>query len=586
MCFITYFHTDCDLKALTGCTLPPRDPDCENINALQYRTFDGTCNNLFNPLQGAAGTPSRRLLPTFYEDNIGRPVGTNQIEMGNFFSGPWPSPRYISQNLVRNVTQSPINVDLTHMFMQWGQFIDHDVDLHPEIDIACGCELTEVCIPINVHPDDSVFGVSSQNAGMCLTFRRTEPVCRCDGAREQFNVITAYIDASGIYGSSKDVADSLRLFRRGLLKQGGRSESTKGNLPFDEEREDDIPFFKAGDIRSNEHTGLAIMHTLWLREHNRLARVLADINPCWNDERLFQEARQIVGAEIQVITYNSFLPKIFGDSFETYLPAYRGYNTSVDATIPNAFLTAAYRFGHSLIRNQFERLDRDYNPLDIGPLTLVEAFFNPVNYFHSDGTDPIIRGLIVDRAETVDEFLSSTITSQLFAETMESLGMDLASLNIQRGRDHGLPPYRVWQDYCEDRFPGMIAQFRTSESERLFRRVYGAFGFHRGMDLWVSGLAEGPLMGGLVGPTFACIISNTFKQLRDGDRFWYENPGVFSTTQLNEIRKASLARVICDNADDIPEVPRDVFLRGSERVDCENIPEVNILAWFDNDCPN
>ena len=553
---------------------------------MRYRTFDGTCNNLFNPLQGAAGTPSRRLLPAYYEDDAGRPAGINQIELGNYFSGRWPSPRYISQNLVKNVTRSPMNVDLTHMFMQWGQFLDHDIDLQPEMEVECGCELTEECIPMHVHPDDPVFGTSSQNAGKCLKFRRTEPVCRCEGTREQFNAITAYIDGSGIYGSSKELADSLRLFRGGLLKQGGRSENTKGNLPFDEEREDDIPFFKAGDVRANEQTGLSIMHTLWLREHNRLARLLRDINPCWSDERLFQEARKIVGAEIQVITYNLFLPKIFGDSYNTYIPPYNGYDPTVDSTIPSAFSSAAYRFGHSLIRNQLERLDRDYNPLDIGPLPLVEAFFNPINYFHSDGTDPIVRGLIVDRAETVDEFLSSTITSQLFADTMESLGMDLASLNIQRARDHGIPPYRVWQDFCEDRFPGMIAEFRTSDSASQFRAMYGAFGYHKGMDLWVSGLAEGPLMGGLVGPTFACIMGITFTQLRDGDRFWYENPDVFSTSQLGEIRKASLARIICDNADDIPEVPRDVFLRNSERIDCDDILETNVLAWWDSRCQN
>lgn len=581
-----YTESSCDVEALTGCFQAPKDPDCLHHEALQYRTFDGTCNNLDNPLWGAAGAPSARLMPANYEDGLEKPFGIAQIESGNYFSDPWPSPRYISEKIVKNVTRQPNNVDLTHMFMQWGQFLDHDIDLQPELsEVDCECKVSRECIPMHVKPEDKIFGSDSGNLGECLKFTRTEPICSCEGPREQYNAITSYIDGSGIYGSSEEVAASLRLFRGGLFKQGGRSESTKGNLPFDEETEDDFPFFIAGDVRANEQTGLTIMHTLWLREHNRLARLLADINPCWDDEKLFQEARKIVGAEIQVITYNFFLPKIFGDNIKTYLASYNGYKPEVDASIPSAFSSAAYRFGHSLIRNQLERLDRNYNPLDIGPLPLVEAFFNPMNYFHSEGTDPIIRGLIFDRSETVDEFLSTSVTSKLFAESLEGHGFDLASLNIQRGRDHGLPPYREWEDFCEKRF-GTKASFRVPHASNVLRQVYGPIGYHRGMDLWVSGLSEYPVDGGLVGPTFACIMGITFTRLRDGDRFWYENPWVFTPRQLNEIKKASLARIICDNADDIPEVPRDVFLRGLERISCEEIPGINILNWWDYECPS
>ena len=577
------------LNEATNCTAAVPKKDCTKLEVLKYRTYDGTCNNFFFPLNGAAVTPFPRLLPAEYEDGISAPVGLGQALSGDARSPPWPSPRLISWKVVRNSSESAPS-GITHMVMQWGQFLDHDIDLSPVFDVECGCSHTRRCIPIPVDVHDGMFGNDTVNSGKCLSFSRSIPACQLESAaslpRGQINQVTSFIDGSQVYGSSQELARSLRLMTGGLLKQGGRAKSHKGNLPFQEERPEGgvLPFFIAGDERANEQTGLTVMHTLWLREHNRIVRDLAAINPCWDDERLYQEARKIVAAQMQKISYDEFLPTIFGDYMDTYVSKYSGYNPFVDASIPNSFAAAAYRFGHSLIRNQLLRLDENFTATAIGHLPLARAFFNPVAYFEGRGTDYITRGLMVDISNPVDEFLNSVLTSKLFSKKPGELGGDLASLNIQRGRDHGLPSYRSWQHYCQRVFPGHNATFGDSSTEQLLRQLYGEQGFREGMDLWVGGLAEERLPGAQVGPTNACILGVTFSRLRDGDRFWFESEYEFSAAQRSTLRQTSLARVVCQNGDSITRVTRDVFLSGSERVACEVLPSLDLWKWLDRSC--
>ena len=585
--------TDLDLSARqmdmiakhVKCVAEIRRPRC-TLQDLHFRSADGTCNNFFYPLNGAAETPFARILPANYEDGISTPVGLSQQNAGDSYSPPWPSARHISWKIIEDI-RPDVPPTITHMVMQWGQFVDHDLDIAPVFDEgSCGCTITPKCIPIEVNPLDPVFGRNSSNNGSCLPFSRSVPSCARSIAREQVNDLTSYIDASNVYGSSLELANSLRLFKGGLLKQGNRQKTLKGNLPFQEESTDfsSLPFFFAGDERSNEQLGLTIMHTIWMREHNRIARALMRLNPCWSDERLYQETRKIVGAMQQVISYKEFLPIVLGPNYNRYIPRYRGYNPFVDASVPSSFAGAAYRFGHSLVRNQLDRLDRDYEPLDIGPLPLDQAFFNPIRYFESLGTDPILRGLTVARSNPVDEFLNFVLTSKLFVEPGKDLGFDLASLNIQRGRDHGLPPYRKWERFCKRLFPGIPVSFQASDAKKKLTAIYGADGYANGMDLWLGGLAEKVLPGGIIGPTFGCIFGITFSRLRDGDRFWYQNPYVFTPRQRVELERVTLAKVICDNADDIPSIQRSVFLGNRPRVSCHSIPSINLAHWWDRRC--
>ena len=339
--------------------------------------------------------------------------------------------------------------------------------------------------------------------------------------------------------------------------------------------------YLAGDLRVNEQTALTVMHTIWVREHNRIATALSALNPQWDEEKLFQEARKIVGAQIQKITYKDYLPLLIGDRLPELILDYsvQGYNDQTDPSIPNAFATAAYRYGHSQIQPFFDRLDENYNPLPQGPLQLVDAFFNPSSYVESGGTDPILRGLVTRQARFVDEFLNNILTNQLFATDSSAPGLDLASLNIQRGRDHGLPPYLTWKRWALEQC-GIESDFRNELTKIHLLQTYGTL---ETVDLFVGGLAEEPLKGGLVGATFACIFARTFEAVRDGDRFYYENAdpatGIFTAAQRAEIEKASLSRVICDTSDNIQNIQPNAFLANQDRVPCTQISQIDLSAW-------
>lgn len=135
------------------------------------------------------------------------------------------------------------------------------------------------------------------------------------GPRQQINQASSYLDLSPLYGSSEETARALRSGKGGLLN------TQRKNLPMASPGYEScrsaskaFPCFLSGDSRINENPGLTLMHVLFLREHNRVAGELERLNPHWDDERLYQEARRIVIAELQHITYNEFLPVIFGES--------------------------------------------------------------------------------------------------------------------------------------------------------------------------------------------------------------------------------------------------------------------------------
>uniref|UniRef100_A0A452TC58 Peroxidasin n=1 Tax=Ursus maritimus TaxID=29073 RepID=A0A452TC58_URSMA len=552
---------------LSGCTAHRRVNNCSDMCFHQkYRTHDGTCNNLQHPMWGASLTAFERLLKAVYENGFNTPRG---IDAGRLYHGhALPMPRLVSTSLIGTETITP-DPQFTHMLMQWG------------------------------------------HGARCMFFVRSSPVCGSGMTsllmnsvypREQINQLTSYIDASNVYGSTEHEARAIRdlASHRGLLRQGIVQRSGKPLLPFAagpptecmrDENESPIPCFLAGDHRANEQLGLTSMHTLWFREHNRVAAELLALNPHWDGDTVYHEARKLVGAQMQHITYLHWLPKVLGEVGMKALGEYRGYDPGVNAGIVNAFATAAFRFGHTLINPVLYRLDENFEPIAQGHVPLHKAFFSPFRIVNEGGIDPLLRGLfgVAGKMRVPSQLLNTELTERLFSMA-HTVALDLAAINIQRGRDHGIPPYHEYRVYCNlssaHTFEDLKNEIKNPEIREKLRRLYGS---PLNIDLFPALMVEDLVPGSRLGPTLMCLLSTQFKRLRDGDRLWYENPGVFSPAQLTQIKQTSLARILCDNADNITRVQRDVF-RVAEFPhgygSCDEVPRVDLRVWQDccEDC--
>lgn len=191
-----------------------------------------------------------------------------------------------------------------------------------------------------------------------------------------------------------------------------------------------------------------------------------------------------------------------------------------------------------------------------------------------------------------DEFIGDELTNHLFQSSEVPFGMDLAAINIQRGRDHGIPPYTSWRQPCglspinswQD-----LSKVMRSETIRLLQIIYAHVD---DIDLYSGGLAEKPIRGGMVGPVFACIIAQQFLNYRKGDRFWYENGNFkssFTPNQLQQIRKMNFAHVICHSITEIHNIQPFVFLASdneqNSRISCENLlgNGIDLTPWIEED---
>ncbi len=507
------------------------------IPAHGIRSIDGSGNNLADKEMGAATTPLRRLAKPDYADGVSSLAGQHR-----------PSARALSNIVADQKRSIPNRLGASDWLWQWGQFLDHDIDL---TEAAVPAQPAPIAVPIG-DPFFDPDATGSKEISFHRSIFDPDSGTGIYNPRQQLNEITAWIDGSNVHGSDKIRAAALR------TNDGtGRLKTSAGDLlPFNT---DELPnaggsspaLFLAGDVRSNEQTGLTAVHTLFVREHNRLVNLYRAHHPNWNGERIYQKARKMVGAYLQAITFNEFLPALLGSGA---IPPYRGYDSDVDGSIANGFSTCAYRFGHSALNITLLRLDADGKEIPEGHLALSAAFFAPTRIIDEGGIEPVLRGLSSQFAQAIGPFIVDDVRNFLFGNP-DAGGLDLAALNLQRGRDHGLPSYN---DIRVEMGITRASSFNDISSDpRIVKRLATAYESVDDVDCWLGGLAEDAVEGAHVGPLFFKIIRLQFLALRDGDRFWYERD--LHSDEVREVNGTRLSDIIRRNTQIGDEIPTNVF---------------------------
>ena len=574
--------------------------------ASSFPTFDGTCVRDDN--KGRTARPLTRLVKPMYCDGKNAPRCAKD-------GSELPNARHLSNRFHQDAQdQLTDRSQMSHMHMLWGQFIVHDMVLTPATKVAgtdCNCDNpTEECANIPIPEGDEHL------TAKCIPVKRSarvETVLFGEKYEEQISVISSFIDGTVVYGTDSKLTETVRNWDRSNLaityNANGlqllpRSDSSGQSAP--ESRplgshndtaakfnpnpalnERGLPGYVAGDARANEHPALQGMHTVFHLLHNWVEERLVDVLGAEKEitDYVFHEARQVVISSLQHINYNAYLSTLLGPDFmkradlkpsnkpQPFTPM-----PDVDPTIFCEFSTAAMRFGHSQINNQVPCLDSEWKEMEYVEQRLHDNFFDPY-LVEKYGADSIVRGNIATPGMAVDTSFADAIRNNLFKAHDADKGGDLFAINIQRGREHGIGDYHSLRKWCRNNGYNAPVTYKPGMNA-LLRNEYDSMD---DIDLYVGALAEEHLEGGVVGPTFGCLLAEQWKRLKLNNKYFHTNKDVYNQEQLDEVKKLDLATVLCAVGQDTVSVPKNPFFltskKGNPLVDCDSLDYPDFSAW-------
>ncbi|XP_076057532.1 dual oxidase 2-like [Oratosquilla oratoria] len=588
-----------------GCPVTENSCMLQDTEEPEYPGFDGWYNNLAKPEQGAVDTPLLRLLPPAYADGVYQPVNRSA------------NPFTVSRTLMQGQNGETSTSGKTAFLVFFGQQVVEEV-LDAQ-GAGCPPEYFNIQAPEGEDVTDLPPGHSNIRE---MPFLRTRYDMRTGFApnnpRQQLNEITPYLDGGLVYGTGKGWADVLRFLSNGELAPHGQlawhdelgptfparnvQRLPMANPPPPSKHTDWVRlghtanvnrFFKLGNPRGNENPFLLTFGVLWFRWHNTIARYLHRRFPEWSDERLFNEARKwVVGVQQSIVLYD-WLPKWL--SVEP--SEYRGYDVAVDPQISHVFQSAAMRFGHTLVPSGVYLRNRandgcqtvDFNFVNGGNrkskgVRTCNSFWRPHELFTQglgsrENFERFLMGMSSQTTEKEDNVIVEDLRGRVFGP-LEFSRRDLMAINLQRGRDHGLPDYNTARkffklkplmSFAPSHFKRETGSLVPDDVLTNLGNVYN--NDPNTADVWAAGLLEtrrGP------GQLFTRIIKDQFERIRDGDRFWFENENnhLFSSEEIVRLKQIRIIDLVLSVSDltlrDIQEDPFTAIYISNKPVDFDS----------------
>lgn len=574
--------------------------EVEPCDPHEGRRIDGTCNNLHHLIRGSQHTPFVRVLPPVFDKNFNPRKSSSGRDL--------PPARYLRTRVV-SVGFVPSRL-FTSLAVNFLVFMSADIaSLHDTVNYIqwkpyCCTEkgkTDNVCIPNKIPKDDPVHRFSKYN---CLNLTRPESFqsvgcVRNDTIPERIVSSTPLLDLSVLYGNDlKALTERGRLFKDGLLKyeeEEGRiwpPSYKRPSICYLNQLPKETRCHMTPDDGTNTLAGINIEAVWFWRYHNFIAKELAKVNPCWDDNKLFEVAREINIAVALQMYYYEVLPVFFGYHNmvrDRVLDPSGGFRDEYNENIlPQMILEYPFvlRWLHNIQDGAMKLYDQDgyyLKEVPIVNLTLRTGFFAVDN-----NMDYVTQGTFRQGSAKPDYIAHPDITEQGLGP--HQAVADLVTSDLAKNRYFGFQPYVKYYKFCfhkdihtfED-LEGIIAE----EKIEIFAEVYESV---EDIDLLAGIWAEIPIEGGHVPPTFYCLVVEQLKRNMYSDRHWYERPNrpnAFTPYQLAEIRKITKARMLCDVGDTVTRIQPQAFLRPCKSnpiIPCSKIVQMDFSAWNDGSC--